>query len=238
MKDYRLVFFEDFLNDGALDPKDWNIQVGDKWSNNELQCYRNHLDNCYIKDSKLIIKATLENDGCKYQSARINTKDKHEWMYGRFVIRAKMPKGRGSWPALWFLGKSLSTGVGWPTCGEIDLMEFSGNRPKIIYGSLHSKTYNHKINTERTVKIELDDLSDNFHDYEVIWDEHSISFYVDQLCYGKYLKAPTDTINEWPFDQPFYLIINLAVGGMFGGVVFDSDLPYLFEVDWIKVYQK
>lgn len=233
----KLVYFEDFNTDGQPDPNDWNIQVGDKWANNELQCYTDHIDNCYIKDSKLILKATLHNEGCKYRSARINTKGKREWMYGRFVIKAKVSKGLGSWPALWFLGSNLSKGTRWPLCGEIDLMEFAYQRPNIINGSLHSETYNHKIGTERTLTAILNEPYLRFHEYEVNWTKEFISFSIDGVTYGKYEKKDTDTPSEWPFDQPFYMIINLAVGGMFGGNVVDADLPFIFEVDWIKVYQ-
>ncbi len=238
MNPYELVFFEDFLEDGPLNPQDWNIEVGDKWANQERQCYRNDVTNIHISNSLLRLIATHHSDGCRYRSARINTRGKHAWMYGMFVIKAKMPKGRGSWPALWFLGSNLSHTVGWPACGEIDLMEYAGQRPKTIYGSLHSKTYNHKINTERTLTTEIDDLSDVFHEYKVEWTPDHICFYVDDTCYGCCHKEPQDTASEWPFDQPFYLIINLAVGGMFGGEVVDEDLPFVFEIDWIKIYQK
>jgi beta-glucanase (GH16 family) len=238
MEEYQLVFFEDFLVEGKINSDDWNIQVGEKWANRELQCYTSQLENCHIKDSKLRLIATLHDEGCKYRSARINTKGKHEWQYGIFIIKAKMPKGQGSWPALWFLGSKLSKQIGWPKCGEIDLMEFAGQRPTLIYGSLHSETYNHKINTERTLITEVPDASEQFHEYKIEWTEQSICFFIDDQSYGCYHQSPHDTFSEWPFDQPFYLIINLAVGGMFGGQVVDEDLPYTFEVDWIKVFQK
>ena len=237
MKPYQLVFFEDFNYEGKPKDSDWNFQVGDKWANKELQCYSDDLKHCFVKDGKLTIHATLETGACKYVSARINTRGKHEWQYGKFIIRAKMPKGRGSWPALWFLGSNLSKEIGWPLCGEIDLMEFNGNEPTTIYGSLHSATYNHKINTERTTTTILENPSDAFHDYSVEWTKEFISFSIDDKCYARYDKKEGDTTREWPFDQPFYLIINLAVGGMFGGKVFDEDLPYTLEVDSIKVYQ-
>jgi beta-glucanase (GH16 family) len=237
MSTYTLVFYEDFDDEGQPKASDWNFQVGDKWANKELQCYTDAIENCFIQDSKLVIRATLNEGPCKYQSARINTKGKHAWQYGKFIIRAKMPKGRGSWPALWFLGQNLSQEVRWPLCGEIDLMEFNGNQPHTIYGSLHSATYNHKIGTERTTTIHLKDPSDAFHDYGVEWTKDFISFSIDGNVYARYDKHKDDTEKEWPFDQPFYLIINLAVGGMFGGTVFDEDLPYVLEVDWIKIYQ-
>ena len=238
MQDYKLVFYEDFSYEGQPKSSDWTFQVGDKWSNKELQCYTDDIKNCYVKDDKLTIKATLEDGPCKYMSSRINTRGKKEWQYGKFIIRAKMPKGRGSWPALWFLGSNLSKEVGWPACGEIDLMEFSGNKPTTIYGSLHSAAYNHRIHTERTTTTTLSNPSEQFHDYGVLWTESFIEFSIDGNPFARYEKAPNDTELEWPFDQPFYLIINLAVGGMFGGKVHDEDLPYVLEVDSIKVYQK
>jgi beta-glucanase (GH16 family) len=239
MHTYKLVYFEDFLTDGPLNQADWNFQIGDKWHNRELQCYTNDISNCYIKDSKLIIKATIhDQEHCKYRSTRINTKDKRMWQYGKFEIKAKMPKGRGSWPALWLLGHNLSEENRWPLCGEIDLMEFAGHKPNTIFGSLHSGAYNHRKGTERTTTYHLDDPSDTFHVYGIIWDAHKIAFTIDDHVYASYKKGEKDTAYEWPFDQPFYLIINLAVGGMFGGVVHDEDLPYQLEIDWIKVYQQ
>jgi beta-glucanase (GH16 family) len=238
MDTYRLVFHEDFDVDGPINTKDFNIRVGDKWANRELQCYTDDINNIHVKDSKLIITATLNDGPCKYQSGRINTRGKHSWQYGKFIIRAKMPKGRGSWPALWFLGDNLSQDIGWPLCGEIDLMEYNGHHPKTILGSLHSATYNHRLGTQRSDETTLIDASDAFHDYGMEWTEQFITFSIDDHVYARFDKQPGDTEREWPFDQPFYLIINLAVGGMFGGKVFDEDLPYVFEIDWIKVYQR
>ena len=239
MSAYRLVFEERFTRAGALNPTHWNNEVGDKWANQEKQCYTADPANVHIRDNRLFINATLHEEGpCKYRSARINTKDKLHWQYGRFVIRAKMPVGRGSWPAFWFLSEGHANGVRWPLCGEIDLMEYAGNHPGRIIASLHTATYNHRINTERTTATFLEDVALAFHDYEMEWTNNHLVFSIDGKPYARYERKPDDSEREWPFDQPFYLIINMAVGGMFGGKIEDADFPFVLEIDSIKVYQQ
>lgn len=224
------------MYDGKPNETIWNIEVGDKWHNEEKQCYVDNLDNLIVTDGSLQLKATLHQEGCKYRSARINTKNKVHFMYGRYVIRAKMPKGRGSWPAIWFLGEDIKD-LGWPICGEIDLMEYAGNSPKQVTCAIHTKTYNHRINTDLGGKIELDDLSDTFHDFILEWHPSYLSFQVDYVEIFRHEKKITDTEDEFPFNKPYYMIINQAVGGMYGKEIHDSDFPFLFEVACIKVFE-
>lgn len=239
MDPYQLVFEDHFTVDGKPNPHYYNFEVGKKWHNNELQCYTDSPTNCFVKDHCLHIKATLEKGDCKYQSARINTKQKLSWQYGRFVIRAKLPKGHGSWPALWFLGTNQLTKTPWPLCGEIDLMEQSGHTPNQIVWSLHTQTFNHTAPKakQRSYSETILGVTEGFHDYEMIWTPRSIVFLVDQVKRVEYLRQPGDTVNEWPFDQPFYLIMNVAVGGSMGGPVVDQELPFEMLVDSIQVYQ-
>lgn len=234
----KIIFQEDFKNAKDVNQDNWNIQVGNKWANNESQCYVDNNQNRYIKDGKLHIVATLNpEDECKYQSTRMNTKGKFQFQYGRLTVRAKLPKGRGAWPAFWLMGNTETNQVRWPLCGEIDLMEFSGNKPGIVTCAIHTETYNHHIKTDKGSKITVSDASDHFHDYTLDWTTDYLSFQIDGKEFFKVNKEKNDTVKEWPFDQPYYLIINLAVGGWYGGTIVDEDLPYHLEIESIKVEQ-
>ena len=234
----KTIFQEDFSKDGQINQQHWNIQVGNKWANNESQCYVDNEKNGYIKDGRLHMVATLNQENeCKYQSTRINTKGKVEFQYGRLTIRAKMPKGRGAWPALWLMGNTVNNQVKWPLCGEIDLVEFAGNRKGVITCAIHTESYNHKIKTDKGANISVPDASDNFHDYTLDWTKDYLSFQMDGKEFFRVEKMENDTVNEWPFDQPYYVIINLAVGGWYGGKIVDKDLPYHLEIESIKIEQ-
>lgn len=240
MKNYKLVFEENFDYQGKVNPDIWNYEVGEKWPNNESQCYIDDLDHCFVKDSKLHIIATKGGKTpCNYQSSKINTYGNQHFQYGKFIVRAKMPEGNGSWPAIWFLGTNVKTHqVRWPLCGEIDLLEFSGNRPLIFSSAIHTKAYNHKINTQIGKRVSLPTVSSEFHDYELLWTPENLVFSVDGNTYLTIDKKSTDTEEQWPFDQPYYLLINLAVGGWYGGSIDDSTFPFELQVDSIKYYQE
>jgi len=238
MKNYKLMFEENFNIDGKPNPDLWNFEVGEKWANNESQCYVDDLKNAYVLEGKLNLLATLhDQDICKYQSARLNTFGKKHFQYGKFVVRAKMPIGKGSWPAIWFLGIGKMEQVRWPLCGEIDLLEFAGNRPGKVSCAIHTQSYNHKINSDKGTSVSLKTASTEFHDYVLEWTNEFLSFQVDDKEIYRVLKGKNDTVNEWPFDQPYYLIINLAVGGWYGGEIVDQDLPYHLQIESIKVYE-
>ena len=238
MKDYKLIFEETFSKNGKPNPEIWSFEVGEKWSNNESQCYVEDLKNCYIENGVLNLVATLQDQTpCKYQSTRINTYGKKHFLYGKFIIRAKMPQGKGSWPAIWFMGANKKNNVRWPLCGEIDLVEFAGNRMGKVSCAIHTEAYNHKINTDKGKSIDLLTASSSFHDYILDWTKDYLSFSVDDQEIFRVTKEMNDTVEQWPFDQPFFMIINLAVGGWYGGSIVDADLPYRFQIDSIKVYQ-
>lgn len=239
MKEYVLIYEDDFLVDGKLDESVWTHQVGEKWANNESQCYTDDDTHSFIADSILHLKATYEPEAhCPFKSARIVTKDKLHFQYGKFVFRAKMPTGRGAWPAIWFLGNTGKERIPWPRCGEIDLLEYAGNRPAQVTCAIHTESYNHKIHTEKMATTSLPDASLQFHDYTLEWTEEALHFFVDTEEVMTIKKEANDTFAEWPFDKPYYLIINLAVGGWYAGKLVPEDLPFDFQIDSIKIYQK
>jgi beta-glucanase (GH16 family) len=238
MKPHDRLVFEETFSTHQLHPDTWNIEVGEKWANEEKQCYVNHPKNIQFTDRGLKLVADM-NPGvspCLYQSARINTKGKKEWQYGTFVIRAAIPKGQGSWPDIWILGHDIGK-VRWPLCGEIDLMETVGRDPEVMHFSLHSQKHNHIIRTQRTHFEKVPGIAEGFHDYKMIWRPEGFQFFIDDILYATFEKVPGDSVESWPFDKPYYLIMNIAVGGTWGGVIDPATLPYAMEVTSIKVYQ-
>lgn len=230
----KLVWEENF--DGkALDEKNWNFEMGDGcpncgWGNNERQLYTK--DNHKIADGKLTI--TAKKEGEKYTSTRITTKGKKEFQYGRMEARAKLPVGHGIWPAFWMLGSNIST-VGWPKCGEIDILEYVGREPDMVYTTIHTQdTHGDKASSQKT---KFADIEEGFHVYATEWSKDKIEFFVDDKLVYTYSPAKK-TDGNWPFDQPFYIIANMAIGGNFGGPeVDDHILPQEFTLDYIRVYQ-
>ncbi|WP_373071726.1 family 16 glycosylhydrolase [Zeaxanthinibacter enoshimensis] len=231
----KLVWEEDF-NSEVLDASKWSYQLGDGcpelcgWGNNEPQIYTRN--NHELRDGKLYI--TVKKEDSIYTSTRITTKDKFEFKYGRVEARAKIPTGKGVWPAFWMLGANIDE-VGWPLSGEIDILEYVGKEPGIIFTSLHTQdSHGNTINTRKT---KIDGIEEGFHVYAADWSPEKIEFFVD----GKsvYTFSPGERSQEvWPFDQPFYLLLNVAVGGNFGGPeIDDSIFPQQFVVDYIRVYK-
>lgn len=231
-QDYKLVFYENFDN---LD--NWNFNTGsglkNLWGNHEKEFYTNRKENIYIKNNKLYIIGRKENyEDCNYTSARITTKDKKNFKYGYIEIKAKLLMGKGSWPALWMMGQNGS----WPVGGEIDIMEHVGINQDMIYHTIHSK--NHICQPYFSYKEIINDGSKEFHKYGMLWKENYIEFFVDDISYGKITNDKYTKKEDWPFNNYFYFIINLAAGGDFAGDIVDEDLPFVFVVDYIKVYQK
>jgi beta-glucanase (GH16 family) len=230
----KLVWEENF-NGKYLNEEVWNIELGDGcpncgWGNNERQLYTD--ENHKIVNGNLVI--TAKTEGEKYTSTRITTKAKKEFQYGYFEARAKLPVGHGIWPAFWMLGSNIDK-VGWPQCGEIDILEYVGREPDIIFTSLHTQdSHGNTINTKKT---RLEDIEEGYHIYAMDWSKDKIDFFVDNnLVYTFNPENKTEAI--WPYNQPFYFIVNLAIGGSFGGPdVDDSIFPQDFSVDYIRVYQ-
>ncbi|RAI99724.1 glycosyl hydrolase family 16 [Chitinophaga skermanii] len=232
----KLVWSDEFDKNGAPDPTKWAFQVaGNGFGNNELQFYTNQ--NAWVENGKLIIEARKEkHENREYTSAKLWTKNIATWQYGKILVRAKLPAGRGTWPAIWMLPNKDN--MKWPDDGEIDIMEAVGYEPGKVYGSVHTKTYNHVINTQKTGMQPVPTSATGFHEYGVEWTKDSIHFSVDKQVYYKFGNEKTGK-NEWPFDEKFYLILNLAVGGNWGGAkgVDDTIFPVRMEVDYVRVYQ-
>lgn len=241
----KLVWSDEFEYNGSPDSTKWNYDIGDgcpnncNWGNNELQYYTKDLKNVRAENGKLIIEAHKDSLGGKaYTSTRMVSKFKGDWLYGRIEAKAKLPRGRGTWPAIWMLSTDRKYG-GWPESGEIDIMEHVGYDPGVIHGTIHTKTYNHMAETQKEGKITIPDVQDEFHVYAIDWTENKIDFYVDDKLYHTVTKGANDTFKEWPFDQRFHIILNIAVGGNWGGAkgMDDSIWPQKMEVEYVRVYQ-
>lgn len=239
---YKLVFEDHFEGEGLPNEKYWNIsETGDGHGNNEAQHYTRRLDNVFVKDSMLHLVAKKEDfEHQKYTSGKITTARKVSVNYGKIEVRAKLPTGKGMWPAIWMLAENIRN-LGWPLCGEIDIMENVGKVPEEIHFSLHSKLYNHKINTQQTYFETIKGITKGFHVYKLEWDEDYLKFFVDDKLYTTFKKGEDDrdTSQEgWPFIPPYFLILNFAVGGFWGGEIDDSVLPQTFYIDYVKIYEK
>ena len=241
----QLVWSDEFDRDGRPDTSKWNYDIGDGcpdncgWGNNELQFYTNDPANVRVADGLLIVEARKDSLKSKaYTSAKIVSRGKGDWLYGRFEIRAKLPRGLGTWPAIWMLPTDWKYG-GWPASGEIDIMEHVGYDPGIVHGTIHTESYNHMKQTQKEGKITVQDAQDSFHVYTVDWTEDKMDFYVDDHLYHTITRNPKEDYKGWPFDQRFYLIMNIAVGGNWGGAkgVDPKIWPQKMEIDYVRVYQ-
>jgi len=243
---WQLVWSDEFNYTGLPDSTKWGYDVGDGcpnvcgWGNNELQYYSvKRLENSRVENGNLIIEAHREKAGTKeYSSARLVSKGKGDWTYGRITVRAKLPNGRGVWPAIWMLPTEWAYG-GWPSSGEIDIMENVGYLPDSVYGSVHTKRFNHSIGTQVTAGVKSTTLSSEFHHYSIEWDAEKIDFFFNdqkfQTFYNKH-EGP----DAWPFDRNFHLLLNVAVGGNWGGKmgVDTAVWPQKMIVDYVRVYQQ
>ncbi len=173
-----------------------------------------------------------------YTSGKIETLGKITFQYGKIEASMKLPRGRGTWPAFWMLGENIfDAGIGWPRCGEIDIMEH-GQDFDHLGAAIHTQAYNHTIGTQITGTYQIDDYDTGFHTYGLVWDTEEMSFSVDGEVYMKVRKSSIgDSEGQWPFDQPFFIILNHAVGGAWGGTPDNSLYPHTVEVDWVRVYK-
>lgn len=241
---HRLVWTDEFEADGLPDPSSWTYDTqanATGWYNNERQYYAaDRPENARVEDGRLIIEARRErlesaadHGGQDYTSARMLSRE--GWTYGVFQARAKLPCGRGTWPAVWMLPVDLED---WPGDGEIDIMEHVGHRPGVVHGTVHTGRYNHVAKTQRGAEIAVPDACDAFHVYEVRWTPEAIDFVLDGRPYYRFANERTDRA-AWPFDRPFQLILNVAVGGDWGGAegVDEAAFPQRLEIDWVRVWQ-
>lgn len=242
-----LIWSDEFEYTGLPDASKWSYNVGDAcdlpsgcgWGNAELQYYTEaNLNNARVRDGNLVIEAHKEEiHNSKYTSARLISRDKGDWKYGKIEVRAKLPTGRGTWPAIWMLPTNWKHG-GWPDSGEIDIMEHVGYARDSIYGTVHTKAYNHGIGTQKGGMLFVPTAESEFHIYAINWTENKIDFLIDNNIFFTF-ENENKSCEEWPFSEPFYLILNLAVGGNWGGKkgVDDEIWPQRMEVDYVRVYR-
>lgn len=239
-----LVMEEEFEG-SALDSSLWSFELGDGseeglpgWGNNELQNYTDREENLKVENGVLTITARRESfEGSGYTSARIVTKAKFEKQYGRIEARMKMPWGAGLWPAFWMLGANIDE-AGWPQSGEIDIMEYDGSEPTVVHGSVHGPGYSGGNAVTKSYEFRNERLDTGFHTYGIEWGKNYINYYVDDVLYNQITPDSEGLSGEWVFNKPFYIIINMAVGGSFVGPPnADTVFPQTLEVDYVKVYE-
>ncbi len=235
----KMVWSDEFNYKGLPNPQKWSYDTGGHgWGNNELQYYTaKQSKNARVENGVLIIETLKEAIGQnKYSSARLVTKGKGQWTFGRIDVRAKIPTGLGTWPAIWMLGSS--TPLKWPDDGEIDIMEHVGYDQGNIHASVHTKKYNHIQRTQKTDSILVKDCSKNFHTYSVEWNANHLTVLVDNQVYFHFNNDHTGN-DAWPFNAPMHLLLNIAVGGFWGGLkgIDDSIFPKRMEIDYVRVYQ-
>ncbi|HEU4633174.1 MAG TPA: glycoside hydrolase family 16 protein [Flavisolibacter sp.] len=232
------VWADEFNTSGKPDTAKWSYDTGGSgWGNNELQYYTAG-PNVEVKNGVLVLEARKEPMGDKkYTSTRMVSKNKGDFLYGRFEARAKLPKGRGLWPAIWMLPTDWAYG-GWPRSGEIDIMEEVGFDPDRIHISIHTEAYNHIKGTQKTATTIIPSATDSFHLYRVDWTPEEIKGYIDDRLIFRFTNEHK-TFAEWPFDKKFHWLLNVAVGGNWGGQkgVDDTVFPATMEIDYVRVYK-
>ncbi len=254
LKKYTLVWEDEFNYSGKPDPLKWNYETG-MIRNHEEQFYTDKSKNVRVEKGTLIIESIYEKilnpfydpnsdhwpkniEIAQYSSGSITTKGIVSWRYGKIEVKAKLPKGVGLWPAIWMLGDNINR-VGWPDCGEIDIMEHVGFEKDLIFGTIHTGAYNHIDKTSKGKSEVIKDPYSKFHIYTVEWTPDKIDIFLDEHLYFSF-RNENKTVKEWPFDQLFHLKINTAVGGGWGGQhgIDDSIFPQQFVIDYVRVYQK
>ena len=240
---WKLTWSDEFEQDRGTPPDStkWGYDIGgDGWGNNELQYYTNRTDNS-AADGEGHLVITLKSEtymNRSYTSARLLTKGKFTQAYGRFEARVHAPTGKGVWPAFWMLGADISTNA-WPSCGEIDIMEIAGKEPKVNHGSLHGPGYSGGNPLTGTYRIPSGALTDDFHVYAVEWEENVVRWYVDTNLYHTKRNSDVPSGGRWVYDHPFFIIMNVAMGGNFGGPPDEStQLPQRMVVDYVRVYER
>jgi len=235
---WTLVFSDEFDAAGVIDPAKWGYEIG-YIRNDEKQYYTSRSENVRAEGGSLVIEGRRETyQGYGYTSASINTRGRFEFLYGRVEVRAKLPTGNGTWPAIWMLGTNIGQ-VGWPTCGEIDVMENVGFEPTRIHGTVHTAAYNHVAGTAKGSSVTVANPWEDFHVYAMEWYSDHIDVFVDGQKYFTFRNEGAGS-RTWPFDKPQYLLVNLAIGGAWGGQrgVDDSRFPHRYVVDYVRIYQQ
>ena len=231
---------DEFNYQGKPDTNKWNYDLGCNWYNDEVQCYTNRPENVRVENGHLTIEARHEKmEHREYTSTRLLTKGKGDFVYGRFEARAKLPSGIGTWPAIWLLFSDTPYGnKGWPENGEIDIMEHVGFDPDHVHGTIHCAAFNHVQGTQKGTKKAVKGLEEEFHTYRCDWTPNNIKIFVDDQEYFSFDKPENATWKEWPFDHPHHLILNIAVGGGWGGQkgIDPKAFPAKMEIDYVRYY--
>jgi beta-glucanase (GH16 family) len=244
---WKLVWQDEFngAEGSAIDSTKWTAEVGGHgWGNNELQFYTKRIDNAFLSKGLLTIKALKEQFGegdkaREYTSARLITKNKFSVTYGRVEAKIKLPYGQGIWPAFWMLGDDIDK-VGWPRSGEIDIMEHIGREPSTAYGTLHGPGYSGAKGPSASYKLPAGaKFADDFHTFAIEWEPDVIRFYCDDVLYSTRTPRDLPEGTKWVFDHPFFILLNVAVGGNWpGNPDSTTTFPQTMQVDYVKVYQR
>jgi beta-glucanase (GH16 family) len=236
---YKMVWNDEFSYRGLPDPKKWTHEEG-YLRNDEKQYYtKERLENAYVKDGNLTLQARKDGYmGKEITSGSITTEKTFTFTYGYVEVRAKVPTGKGTWPAIWMLGTNIRT-LGWPQCGEIDIMENVGFDPDKVHFNVHTKAYNHVLGTNKSANRDVSGFSDAFHVYGMEWTPTVVRCFFDGKQVLQFDKEADDD-TKWPFYRPQYLILNLAIGGAWGGLkgIDDKIFPSKYTVDYARIYQK
>jgi beta-glucanase (GH16 family) len=245
---FRLVWSDEFKTDpdGVPDPSKWGYEEG-FIRNNESQYYtKARKENARIENGQLVIEARKENyvydesmdhesKPASYTSAALETIGKADWLNGRIEVKAKLPAGRGVWPAIWTLGSDIHQ-VGWPRCGEIDIMELVGKEPERVHGTIHY--FANGKHASQGAQMPVENTDTDFHIYAAEWTPDRIDIFVDGHKYNSFAVSKAENDGQNPFHKPHYLILNLALGGSWGGPIDDSIFPQRMTVDYVRIYQK
>jgi len=232
------LYWHDEFDGDSIDPNNWTFDIGGwGWGNGEGQYYTSRPENARLENGMLVIEARQEKyEGSYYTSARLKTQGLQNFQYGRLEARLKVPSGKGLWPAFWMLGSDFN-GNNWPDCGEIDIMEYIGKEPDLIFGTLHGPGYSGPLGLSKWNRQKYN-IADDFHIYAIEWEADQIRWYYDGAEYYTVNRADVGE-RKWVFDHPFFIILNLAVGGQLPGMVgLDTVFPTRLYVDYVRVYQQ
>lgn len=238
--DWKLIWSDEFNgpDNAPIDQSKWSFETGGTgWNQNELQYYTDSTSNAHIENGNLLITGRNESYlGNQYTSARLFSKGKFEQMYGRFEARIKIPTGQGLWPAFWLVGNDIYT-VNWPQCGEIDIMEHV-NREAAVSAHMHGPGYYSKMAFGKAYTLPtLEDFGANFHVYAVEWEPDILRFFVDDIMYYSVSKSDLPAGRQWVFDHPYYILLNLAIGGNWPGAPDNTTVfPAVMYVDYVRVF--
>lgn len=238
MYDTWQLIWQDQFDADELDPSKWQVQIGYTGaSNKELQIYTNLQENIHLENSCLVFTALKKPFlGHLFTSARVATRGLFTCQYGRLEASIRIPTGKGMWPAFWMLGDDIGS-VGWPKCGEIDIMENKGGFPDVVRGTIHGPAYSGDESIGKDYCTPGRSFSDAFHLYAIEWEPHEIRWYVDDFHYNT--LTDKDVHGDWVFDHPFYIVLNLAIGGSWPGFPDDTtQFPQRMVTDYVKVYSR